>query len=62
MFNRYLTKADQIAFVPVSVTVEKCKHRTLKHMEMNPSSALYITCDLVFQFPYLNKDANDVAN
>lgn len=62
MFNRYLIKDDSIAFVPMSVTVEKCRHWTLKHMEMNPSSVLYVTCDLVFQFPYLYKDANDVVN
>lgn len=44
------------------VTEEKCRLWSLEEMEMIPSFALYIMCDLVFQLPDLNKEADDNTN
>lgn len=62
MFKKDLIKADSIAFISVMGTVGKCWLWSPEDMEMNSSSALYIIYDLVFQLPYLIKDANDGTN
>lgn len=50
-----MIKADSITFVSMRLW-------SPEDMEMNLSSALYITCGLVFQLPYLNEDGKDGTN
>jgi hypothetical protein len=43
-----LIKANLIAFVSISIPIDKCRLWNLDDMKINPTDVVYITCDLVF--------------
>ena len=61
MFHNDFIKADSIVFVSVHVTVHNCRLWGMENIEMNPGFPLSTTWHVVFQLPYIIKNANDGA-